>query len=131
MVGIVLVSHSEKIAQGIQELALQMAPHAKVALAAGTDDHRLGTDMAKIMTAIHDVYSEEGVLVLFDLGSAFMNAEMAVEMLDEEMQQHVEIMDAALVEGAIVAIVESSIGKSKEELKQSLQKLKLQKRMTN
>jgi phosphoenolpyruvate---glycerone phosphotransferase subunit DhaM len=131
MVGIVLVSHSEKIAQGIQELALQMAPNAKIALAAGTDDGRLGTDMSKIMTAIHEVYSEEGVLVLFDLGSAFMNAEMALEMLDEEMQQHVEIIDASLVEGAIVAIVESSIGKSKEELKQSLQKLTLQKRMTN
>lgn len=130
MVGIVLVSHSEKIVEGIYELAKQMAPNAKVALAGGTEDHRLGTDMNKIQEAIHHVYSKDGVLVLFDIGSAFMNAEMALEFLDEEMQGNVEIIDAALVEGAITAIIESQIGRTKEEIKESLKEITLNKRLS-
>ncbi|SHE31665.1 dihydroxyacetone kinase phosphoryl donor subunit DhaM [Clostridium fallax] len=125
MVGIVLVSHSEDIANGIKELSLQMAPDANLALAGGTADGRLGTDANKIMEAIESVYCEDGVIVLFDLGSAYMNTEMAIEFLDEDKQKNVEIIDAALVEGAITAIVESSIGKSKEEIKKALKNLEL------
>lgn len=125
MVGIVLVSHSEDIANGIKELSLQMAPDANLALAGGTADGRLGTDANKIMEAIESVYCEDGVIVLFDLGSAYMNTEMAIEFLDEDKQKNVEIIDAALVEGAITAIVESSIGKSKEEIKKALKNLEI------
>ena len=123
MVGMVIVSHSEKVAEGVKELASQMVGDVLIAAAGGTSDGRLGTDVEKIMSAIESVYSEDGVILLFDLGSAVMNSEMALEMLPEEMQAKVEILDVALVEGAITAAIECSIGRSITEIKESLKRL--------
>lgn len=125
MVGIVLVSHSSKVAEGIKELSLQMAGDVKIESAGGTSDGRLGTDVNKIMEAIEKVYSEDGVIILFDLGSAYMNAQMAIEFLDEDKQKNVEIVDSAFVEGAITAAVESSLNKSKQEVKDSIKSMQL------
>ncbi|MFT8362246.1 MAG: dihydroxyacetone kinase phosphoryl donor subunit DhaM [Sporolactobacillus sp.] len=124
MVGIVLISHSKKIVEGIQELAAQMAHGVPVALAGGTDDNRLGTDVNKITQAIQSVYSEDGVLVFFDMGSAYMNAQMALEFLEEDSSK-VEIVDAAFVEGAITAIVDSGLKKSMDEIKTDIASMKL------
>ncbi|MEY8000297.1 dihydroxyacetone kinase phosphoryl donor subunit DhaM [Clostridium sp. Mt-5] len=123
MVGIVIVSHSSEIANGVRDLVQQMSPISSVVSAGGTSDGRLGTDVDKIKSAILEVYSEDGVLILFDLGSAYMNAQMAIEFLDENMQSKVEIVDAALVEGALTAVVDSSIGKTREEIKYNLKPL--------
>jgi len=125
MVSIVVVSHSSSIAQGAKELASQMAPEVTIAAAGGTGDGRIGTDMEKILAAIENVYSEDGVIVLFDLGSAFMNTEMAIEILPEEIQKKVEIVDAAIVEGTVTAAVECSIGKSITEIKEELKGMAL------
>ena len=127
MVGIVIISHSEKVAEGVKDLAVQMAQDAPIATAGGTSDGRLGTDVNKIVDAINEVYSEEGVLLLFDLGSAYMNAEMAIESLDESKKDNVQLVDTALVEGAVSAAVESSIGKSIEEIQESLKTMCLNK----
>lgn len=124
MVGIVLVSHSRKIVEGIKELAEQMTKNVPVALAGGTDDDRLGTDITKISDAIQSVYSEDGVLVFFDMGSAYMNAQMALDFLDEGSDK-VEIVDAAFVEGAITAIVDSGLNKSMDEIKEDIATMKL------
>ncbi|MFU0824657.1 dihydroxyacetone kinase phosphoryl donor subunit DhaM [Clostridium sp.] len=125
MVGLVIVSHSEKVAQGVKELASQMAAGVPIAAAGGTNDGRLGTDMEKISNAINEVYSEDGVLIIFDLGSAYMNAEMALEFLEENMKNKVEIIDTAIVEGAITAAVESSIGKTMSEIKEAVKNMSL------
>ena len=127
MVSIVIVSHSSSIAEGAKELASQMAPEVSIAAAGGTGDGRIGTDAEKIMNGIESVYSDDGVIILFDLGSAFMNAEMAIEMLSEEFQNKVEIVDAALVEGVVTAAVECSIGKSVIEIKEELKEMALEK----
>ncbi|MBZ9685307.1 PTS-dependent dihydroxyacetone kinase phosphotransferase subunit DhaM [Clostridium estertheticum] len=127
MVGIVIISHSSKVAEGVKELALQMADNTPIVAAGGTSDNRLGTDIEKIILAINQVYSEEGVAILFDLGSAYMNAQMAIETLPEEMQKNVVLIDAALVEGAIVVAVESSIGKNLKEIQQAVKGLCLHK----
>lgn len=128
MVGIVIISHSSKIAEGVVEMALQMAPEAPIVAAGGTNDGRIGTDVEKISNAIKEVYSDEGVLVLFDLGSAYMNAEMAVDFLMGEIDtEKVELIDCALIEGAITAAVETSIGSSIESIKNTLEPLKLNK----
>ncbi|MDD3223968.1 MAG: dihydroxyacetone kinase phosphoryl donor subunit DhaM [Clostridium sp.] len=124
MVGIVLVSHSRKIAEGIKELALQMAGDVKIASAGGAEDGRLGTDVIKITSAINEVYSEDGVLILFDLGSAYMNAQMAIEFSEYE-DGKVEIVDAAFAEGAVAAAVESSLNKSKDQIKEALKAMQL------
>ncbi|EDS76787.1 dihydroxyacetone kinase, phosphotransfer subunit [Clostridium botulinum C str. Eklund] len=125
MVGIVLVSHSSNIVNGLKELASQMAPTVPIALAGGTNDGEIGTSMEKIMDAVESVYSEDGVIVMFDLGSAYMNAEMAIECLDDEKKGNVKIIDVALVEGAITAAVESSIGKNIKQIEETLKPMKL------
>lgn len=127
MVGLVIISHSKKVAEGAIEIAKQMAPEVKMVAAGGTKDGIIGTDIDIILDGINEIWSEDGVLVLFDLGSALMNAEMALEMLDEDKQKNVELVDAALIEGTISAAVSSSIGKSREVIKKELEELKLNK----
>lgn len=125
MVGMVIVSHSKNIANGVKELAQQMAPQVSIAVAGGTPDGRVGTDMEKILNAIENVYSEDGVIIIFDLGSAFMNAEMAIECLEESMKEKIKIVDCPIVEGAVIAAVESSISKNIEEIEAALKYMNL------
>lgn len=128
MVGIVVISHSSKIAEGVVEMALQMAPEVPMIAAGGTSDGRIGTDVEKISEAIKKVYSEDGVLIIFDLGSAYMNAEMAMDFLIGEVDtDKIELVDCALIEGGITAAVESSIGSNRETIKETLKPLVLNK----
>ncbi|MBK5243645.1 MAG: PTS-dependent dihydroxyacetone kinase phosphotransferase subunit DhaM [Eubacteriaceae bacterium] len=108
MVGIVIVSHSQKIAEGARELALQMAPSAKIASAGGMKNGDIGTDVEKIFAGIKEVKSDEGVVILVDLGSAVMSSEMAIEMISDN--ENIILVDSPLVEGAIFSAVEASIG---------------------
>ncbi|MEH2301498.1 MAG: phosphoenolpyruvate--protein phosphotransferase [Nostoc sp.] len=114
MIGIVIVSHSKQLALGVRELAAQMA-HGQVliAVAAGIEDpeNPLGTDPIQVYEAIASVFSDDGVLVLMDLGSALLSAEMAVEFLPEAQQQKVYLCEAPLVEGAIAAVVAAAAGR--------------------
>jgi phosphocarrier protein FPr len=119
MVAIVIVSHSVKLAEGVRELAQQMVQEPiAIAIAAGVDDPEqpLGTDAARIQSAIESVYSEAGVVVLMDLGSAILSAEMALEFLPDDYQQHVRLCAAPLVEGAIAAVVQAAAGASLEQV---------------
>ncbi|CNK39656.1 dihydroxyacetone kinase phosphoryl donor subunit DhaM [Yersinia alsatica] len=119
MVNLVVVSHSALLAQGVAELAQQMAQGGcQLAVAAGVDDldHPIGTDAIKVMEAIESVYSPSGVLVLMDLGSALLSAETALELLDPEMAQNVQLSAAPLVEGTLAAVVAASSGASLAEV---------------
>ncbi len=117
MIGIVLVSHSHLLAKGLQEMARQMSQNTvKIEAAGGVDEETIGTNAERIQQAIQAVYDPDGVLVLFDLGSALMNTQMAIELLPEAQQAHIKLCGAPLVEGAIVAAVEASIGRSLEEV---------------
>jgi dihydroxyacetone kinase phosphotransfer subunit len=111
VIGIVIVAHSAKLAEGVKEMADQMAKGlVPIAAAGGVDDHTLGTNADRIYEAIQQVYRDEGVLVLFDLGSALFSTQIALERLDPERQARVLLSEAPLVEGAIVAAVEASLG---------------------
>lgn len=112
-VGIVIVSHSAKLAEGVVELARQMA-HGKVRIlpAGGTLDGALGTSPERVAAAIGAADTGDGVLVLLDLGSAAMAAEVAYEQLPLAKQASVLISEAPVVEGAVVAAVEASVGSS-------------------
>lgn len=113
MVGIVLVSHSPRIAEGTLEVVKQMVGEkVSIEIAAGTQDGRLGTDALMIGQKIKKVDSGEGVLVIVDLGSAVLNAEFAIENLEEPLRSLTVIADAPFVEGAIAAAIEASFGKS-------------------
>ncbi len=108
MVGLVIVAHSHKLAQGICDLAGQMAPDVQIAPAGGLDDEIFGTNMERIAAALEQAWSDDGVLVLMDLGSAVMSAEMAIEMLPPERKDKVLLSGAPIVEGAIAAAVEAA-----------------------
>ena len=114
-VSLVIVSHSARLAEGVAELAGQMA-HGKVAIAAagGAVDGSLGTSMDKVIAALEQVDGPDGTLVLLDLGSAAMVTEMAIEAF--VAQHRVMISPAPLVEGAVIAAVEASIGNSLTEV---------------
>lgn len=107
-VGIVIVSHSAQLAQGVVELAAQMAPEVVMVAAGGLPDGSLGTDFDLVLGALHEAEAGAGVVLLYDLGSAVMTAELAVESLDDP--DMVRIANAPLVEGAVVAAVAAQGG---------------------
>lgn len=125
MVSLFIVSHSEKIAHGVKDLALEMTPEVKIAAAGGTIEGLLGSSYDKIYKALSDIYTEDGVLVLFDLGSSYMAAELVKEALILEGKDNIYIVDAALVEGALTAAVQISLGLTIDEVVHSIEKLKL------
>ena len=125
MIGIVLVSHSHFLAKGLQEMAVQMSQNlVKVATAGGVDDETIGTNADRIYQAIQEVYTSEGVLVIFDLGSALLSTEMAIEMLPDDQQANIKLSKAPMVEGAIVAAVEASLGHTLEEVNKAAEAAK-------
>lgn len=107
MVGIVIVSHSEKVAQGVLELCKQMAANVPMAAAGGLPDGGIGTDFQRIYEAVEAVQSADGVAILFDMGSAIMTTEMVLEAFEGVT---IKMADAPLVEGAIAAAVTSANG---------------------
>ena len=110
-VGVVIVSHSPHVARGAQDMVRQMVGESvPLAACGGNPDGGLGTDVAAISAAIDAAWSDRGVVVLVDLGGAEMNAEMAIEMLAEDRRSLVAICNAAIVEGAVMAATEASIG---------------------
>ena len=118
MVGLVIVSHSAKLAEGVAELARGMAgPDVLIAATGGLDlpDRPLGTDAILVQHAVEQVYSDEGVLVLMDLGSAVLSAEMALDMLPAEQRARVLLCEAPVVEGAIAAAVQARAGSTLEQ----------------
>ncbi|MBT2568051.1 HPr family phosphocarrier protein [Arthrobacter sp. ISL-85] len=130
-VSIVVVSHSEKIAEGAVELAAQMAPDVVILPAGGTDDGRIGTSLEKVLAAIEQASGQasgqapgraagagaEGTVVLTDLGSAVMTAESALEFL--ESPAGVLLADAPLVEGLVAAAVAAQGGADVEAVRKA------------
>ncbi len=118
-VGLVIVSHSAQLAHGVVELAEQMT-HGKVPIVAagGAGEGILGTSADTIAQAIQSIDTPDGVLVLLDLGSAVLSAEMALEFLDDEQREHVALSFAPLVEGAVAAAMEALLGRTLEQVKQ-------------
>ena len=120
MLGMVIVSHSEKIAQGVRELALQMAKDVNIVPAGGLGDGNIGTDLEKIMNGINEADSGDGVIVLMDLGSAVMTTEMAIDMVEND----VTMIDGPVVEGGIAAAVTIMSGGSIKDIKKAVDECK-------
>jgi PTS hybrid protein len=117
LVGIVVVSHSARLADGVVELAAQMAGPALALIAVGgSPDGSLGTDADRIAAAIAAADSGAGVLVVGDLGSAILASEAAIEGLPPELAARVRISGGPIAEGAVVAAVQASIGDPLEDV---------------
>jgi len=119
VVGIVIVSHSALIAEGVAQLAREMGgAEVRLETAGGLEavdgpeglEHPIGTDAVLVMQAIERAWSDDGVLVLMDLGSAVLSAEMAVDLIGDERRERILLCEAPLVEGAVAAAVTAKLG---------------------
>jgi len=114
MVNILLVSHSKKLADSVAEMALQMigSGSVKIATAAGIGEGNqdFGTNAVEIAEAIQNIFTEAGVLILMDLGSAVLSSQMALDLIPLEMKTKVRICPAPLIEGAVVSAAQASSG---------------------
>lgn len=119
MIGLVLVSHSSMIADGLREMAAQVADsNVPIATAGGTEDGRLGTSAPRIAAAIRATFEAgaDETLILLDLGSAALSLELALEEFSTADRARLRVSEAPLVEGAILAAVQASIGASLAEV---------------
>ena len=118
MTGLVVVSHSRALAEAAVELASEMlhGTDVRIAVAAGLDETTLGTDAVAIAEAVTAADDGDGVVVLMDLGSAVLSAELALELVDPEILGRVVLCPAALVEGLVVAAVAAAGGASPAEV---------------
>ena len=106
MVGIVVVSHSADLAEGLAALASQMAgPDVRIEPAGGLPDGSLGTDEDRVRAAIKAADQGSGVVILGDLGSAILTVR---HVLERQANGHVRLADAPIVEGAVAAAVTAS-----------------------
>jgi len=119
LVGLVLISHSAALVDGLRDMVAQVAGDAvAVEVAGGTDDGRLGTSAPRIAAALRSALADsaDGVVVLLDLGSAALSLEVALEELVPADRDRVRISEAPLVEGAVLAAVQASVGASLAEV---------------
>lgn len=122
MVGFVLISHSRKLAEGAKELGLMMAPEVPVEAAGGLPDGSLGTDYEMIQKAIEKVSAAapEGVIVMADMGSSRMTAEMVLEERGDILPR-AALAECPFVEGTVAAMVSAAAGESLESILMEIQ----------
>jgi dihydroxyacetone kinase phosphotransfer subunit len=120
IVGVVIVSHSPKVAEGAADMVREMVgEEVPLAWTGGNPSGGLGTDVGQILSAIDRAWSNAGVVVLVDLGGAETNSEMAIERLPDDRRGKVLICNAPVVEGAVVAATEAAGGSSVDTVRQT------------
>lgn len=117
MVGTVLVSHSQALAEAMVDYAHMMAPQAVAVAAGGLEDGTFGTSYEKIETAIEQAQQGDGVVVLMDMGSAVMTVKMVLEDMEDDT---VAMADCPFVEGAVEGTVLVQSGAALAEIVQAL-----------
>lgn len=117
MIGFILVSHSDKLAEGIKEIAEQINDgQANIKAVGGVGDGRIGTNPIRIQEAIEELYDGDNILIFGDLGSSIMSAQMAIDMVAEDIREKTILVDAPLVEGSVAAIIQSSITQNVKDI---------------
>lgn len=125
MTSIVLVSHSEKITDGAKELIEEMTGTAvRIYSAGGTEDGRLGTSVNKILKSLESSRDCKRILLFADIGSAVMNIEAALELVDEEIKEKCVFVDGPIVEGAFAAAVQSMVSDNLDDILREVEKMK-------
>jgi dihydroxyacetone kinase phosphotransfer subunit len=115
-VGLVVVSHSRALGEAAADLGREVLQggQVRVEVAAGLDDGSLGTDATAVLAALERAEQGDGVVVLMDLGSAVLSAELALDLLDEDARGRVVLSPAPLVEGLVAACVAAAGGADRE-----------------
>ncbi|EPZ42944.1 dihydroxyacetone kinase phosphoryl donor subunit DhaM [Alicyclobacillus acidoterrestris] len=129
-ISLLIVSHSRDLGAGLVTLLGQLAgPEVDLRHAAGLGDN-IGTDATFIMKQLTHCPRDNEILIFFDLGSALMNTQMALELIDEDVQSRTHIVDAPLVEGAIAAAVSARAGMPVEQIMQHAREAKWMEKIT-
>ncbi len=116
MVGIVIVSHSSKAAEGIREIAAEMGiPGQPIVAAGGNENDSIGIDLDKVEAAIEKADNNDGIILFVDLGGAIICADM-IKANKKINKRRVYIADAPILEGAVIATVEASLGSTVEKV---------------
>ena len=116
-IGVVIVSHSEYIANGLKDLVNEMNDGSVPVIAAGgADGGRIGTSAIRIQNAIESLEDCEHILIYADLGISVLSAETAIDIIDEDLAEKVQIVDAPIVEGALAGVVQATISDDVEEV---------------
>ena len=117
LVGMLLVSHSAAIADGLAEFVAQVAgPDVAIVAAGGGPEGTLGTDGEKVLDGLRTLSGGAGAVVLMDLGSSVLSVRAALQELDPSESETITVVDAPFVEGAIAAGVTASTGASRDEV---------------
>lgn len=116
MVNILLVSHSKKLAEGLREILIQMAPGVEIITSGGDNDGNIGSNFDEINELIGKYAKDEGLVVFFDLGSSMLNCQMAIDMLDEEKKSKVYLAGTPLIETSVQTAVNASAGQSLDNI---------------
>jgi PTS hybrid protein len=110
-VGLVLVSHSAALVNGLAELIGQVAgPGVVIHAVGGTVDGSLGTDGERVLATLQAAAVPPGAVVLMDLGSSVLAVSAALEDLTDAQRACIVVVDGPLVEGAVAAGVLASVG---------------------
>lgn len=118
--GILIVLHSNKIAEGVKDLISEAAPDVSITLAGGTDDDEIGSSMQKIQDAV-DANTGDEILAFYDLGSSKMNLDMVSELSSKPIHR----FDVALVEGAYAAATMAQVNSPIEIIENSIKDMKI------
>ena len=115
MINILIASHSKKLAEGLREILIQMAPNVNILVSGGDKDGNIGSNFDEINQIINE-YWTDGLVIFFDLGSSMMNCQMAIDMLDDEKKSKVYLAGTPIVETSVQIAVEASAGQSLEKI---------------
>lgn len=116
MINILIASHSKKLAEGLREILIQMAPNVNILVSGGDKDGNIGSNFDEINEIINEYAINDGLVIFFDLGSSMMNCQMAIDMLDDEKKSKVYLAGTPIVETSVQVAVEASAGQSLDEI---------------
>lgn len=116
MINIFIASHSKKLAEGLREILIQMAPNVNILVSGGYKDGNIGSNFDEINEIINEYAINDGLVIFFDLGSSMMNCQMAIDMLDDEKKSKVYLAGTPIVETSVQIAVEASAGQSLEKI---------------
>ena len=116
MINILIASHSKKLAEGLREILIQLAPNVNILVSGGDKDGNIGSNFDEINQIINEYATNDGLVIFFDLGSSMMNCQMAIDMLDDEKKSKVYLAGTPIVETSVQIAVEASAGQSLEKI---------------
>lgn len=121
-IGIIVVSHSKNIAQGVVDLISEVAKDVSITYVGGTEDGEIGTSFDQVQQIVEQ-NDKKTLLAFFDLGSAKMNLELVADF----SEKNIIINSVPVVEGAYTAAALLQAGADLDSIQSQLAELPINK----